>query len=527
MIIKYGGPYIASARGQVKTNPCRPLRKFFILAELKTSALIAGNLRFHQSPFLQLSGSGSAQQCSEPTQAISPQAKKPMTTMKTDTLFAIGETSLDVNQWPNYLEHGFDEQDVPALLALVADQSLLAATGDSKEVWVPLHAWRTIGQLGSESAIEPLIALFDALVDDDWAIHELPSVMGMIGRPALEPLARYLNEVDHDEFARVMAAESLREIAQHHPELRGEVLEHYKHYITHADTTAHAVNGLLITCLLDLGATELIDDIRGLFARQCVDILCAGDLEDVEMALGLRLERSTPRPDLLEQFDFNIGAQSRPDSDDIIELIDYFLTYYGSDESILGASELDGYFVACACAPHIIASSLWMPVLWGGEEFKPAWETEEDFREFNEIVMTFYNYVMEGMNNNMHDAIFLIQEIDQHSYTIVDEWCVGFLRAINLWGPLSPADTLALEEALKPIQLFATESGLEHLNSLSEKEIEEHQQSIEPAVQKLFKHFFSRREQPGQPRVRSAEKITRNDLCPCGSGKKYKKCCLH
>ena len=25
--------------------------------------------------------------------------------------------------------------------------------------------------------------------------------------------------------------------------------------------------------------------------------------------------------------------------------------------------------------------------------------------------------------------------------------------------------------------------------------------------------------------VRNAEKVGRNDLCPCGSGKKYKKCC--
>ena len=28
------------------------------------------------------------------------------------------------------------------------------------------------------------------------------------------------------------------------------------------------------------------------------------------------------------------------------------------------------------------------------------------------------------------------------------------------------------------------------------------------------------------PFVRSSEKISRNDPCPCGSGKKYKKCCL-
>ncbi|MBQ7822482.1 MAG: SEC-C domain-containing protein, partial [Clostridia bacterium] len=27
------------------------------------------------------------------------------------------------------------------------------------------------------------------------------------------------------------------------------------------------------------------------------------------------------------------------------------------------------------------------------------------------------------------------------------------------------------------------------------------------------------------PTVRSAAKVGRNDPCPCGSGKKYKKCC--
>ncbi|MDQ6962538.1 MAG: SEC-C metal-binding domain-containing protein [Mariprofundaceae bacterium] len=29
-----------------------------------------------------------------------------------------------------------------------------------------------------------------------------------------------------------------------------------------------------------------------------------------------------------------------------------------------------------------------------------------------------------------------------------------------------------------------------------------------------------------QPIIREAEKIGRNDPCPCESGKKYKKCCL-
>ena len=30
-----------------------------------------------------------------------------------------------------------------------------------------------------------------------------------------------------------------------------------------------------------------------------------------------------------------------------------------------------------------------------------------------------------------------------------------------------------------------------------------------------------------KPSVREYKKIGRNDPCPCGSGKKYKKCCLN
>ena len=30
-----------------------------------------------------------------------------------------------------------------------------------------------------------------------------------------------------------------------------------------------------------------------------------------------------------------------------------------------------------------------------------------------------------------------------------------------------------------------------------------------------------------QQPVRVEKKVGRNDPCPCGSGKKYKKCCLH
>jgi uncharacterized protein len=62
---------------------------------------------------------------------------------------------------------------------------------------------------------------------------------------------------------------------------------------------------------------------------------------------------------------------------------------------------------------------------------------------------------------------------------------------------------------------------------MPETEIIEQQALIEPAVQRLFQYFLSLHRQAAPPFVREGKKVGRNDPCPCGSGKKYKRCCLH
>lgn len=41
-----------------------------------------------------------------------------------------------------------------------------------------------------------------------------------------------------------------------------------------------------------------------------------------------------------------------------------------------------------------------------------------------------------------------------------------------------------------------------------------------------FKNLYFMHEYYVPQKVRKHKKIGRNDPCPCGSGKKYKKCCL-
>lgn len=446
---------------------------------------------------------------------------------KLKILYELGEASQS-GEWPDYLQYGFDESDVSALLALVADKSLNNAERDSNDIWVPLHAWRTLGQLRSPEAISPLIALFEELVEDDWALEELPKVMGMIGQAAIGPLSAYLKEPQYKEFSRVMAVDGLANTAKQHPNTRDQVIQYYQDYMQTPDETTILLNGLLIAYLLDLKAKEAITDIRQFFEKGCVDITCAGDLEDVEIELGFRTERSTPKPDIAQLYGLDTSEEpKKPSGDDVLEIIDYTLLRYGHDDSILDVSEMDGFLTALACAPETIMPSEWMPAIWGGEELMPEWESNKDVVPFTEAVFKLYNQIIQSLNEDDLQALFHEREVDGKIYSIVDEWCNGFIRGINLWGPLTADNAAVVKKLIQPQRLFVTEAGFEKLETMDENEVEAQQQLIEPNVRNLFQHFLKQRKQAITPIVRDKEKIGRNDPCFCGSGKKFKKCCLH
>lgn len=61
--------------------------------------------------------------------------------------------------WPDYLALGFTRADVPEFVRMAEDAQLDSADRDSFEVWAPLHAWRTVAQLGAVEAAPALVRL--------------------------------------------------------------------------------------------------------------------------------------------------------------------------------------------------------------------------------------------------------------------------------------------------------------------------------------------------------------------------------
>lgn len=203
------------------------------------------------------------------------------------------------------------------------------------------------------------------------------------------------------------------------------------------------------------------------------------------------------------------------------------LMKYGNDDSILDVSELDGFFTAIVSGPEVILPSQWFPALWGGEDNQPEWESEAEMQQFFKLAIHHMNFIVGILMEQPEDfeALFNINPLSKKTIYIVEEWCFGYMRGVDLgnWPELP-------DEANAWIDAIALHGREENFDVLRELSLDEHQKTvadIEPAVRKLHAYWLEKREHLHPEPIRVLSKVGRNDPCPCGSGKKYKQCCLH
>lgn len=181
---------------------------------------------------------------------------------------------------------------------MATDEALHRSDPENPHVWAPLHAWRALGQLRAEPAAEALVQLFAELPDDDWITEELPIVFSMIGPSATPALTVFLGDDSIDEFCRISVPGCLERIAQDHPAYREACISVLMRQLERSKTNGSTLNAFLVLSLVELRATQAISLIRSVYAKRRVDLTVLGDVEDAEIAMGIRARRSSPPPRL-------------------------------------------------------------------------------------------------------------------------------------------------------------------------------------------------------------------------------------
>jgi HEAT repeat protein len=212
-------------------------------------------------------------------------------------LVKLGRPDLS-KEWADYSSHGIGPEHIPELIRLLQDEELASADPDLPEVYAQIHAWRALGQLRAEAAIEPMLDILAAQDEDDWSdwvTEEVPRVLGLIGPAALPATLPRLEQRGRKRFVPTYFAEALSQIAQRHPETRTGVVNELARVLGTAAVNDPTLNGFVISNLIDLKATEAWPAIEAAFATGNVDESIAGDAADVKWRLGLGPEPTGPR----------------------------------------------------------------------------------------------------------------------------------------------------------------------------------------------------------------------------------------
>jgi len=199
-------------------------------------------------------------------------------------------------------------------------------------------------------------------------------------------------------------------------------------------------------------------------------------------------------------------------------------------------TRVHGFLTSVVSGPMIVPSE-WIPVVFGAPD-DSTWETVDQARRAMTLLMRFYNEVVSDLGPGGRRYAILIDRIGDRPDTldIADDWCRGYTLGIALredeWKEAMEAPDLS--DAFLPILALGRPEKT-YLDPLKNPQKYAAMLELLPncaaAIYEWWrKRFVASLEASSGPMYsstvrRAAPKISPNAPCPCGSGKKYKRCC--
>ncbi|MDA8104391.1 MAG: SEC-C metal-binding domain-containing protein [Nitrospiraceae bacterium] len=224
-----------------------------------------------------------------------------------------------------------------------------------------------------------------------------------------------------------------------------------------------------------------------------------------------------------------------------------YLDKAGSRLSIFG---LYGLLFGCLAAPRLVMPSTLMPEIFGKEGAN--FETMEQAQETMGNIMALWNY-LNGWDSDNKGLPFPGYDYPQNREGALQRIAASlhladsFFEGLALGGINSETIPEGLKEAAGKIEkagdlLYEEARLLEEGKELGSgdaaevmKAVEHCERVIDSCIMKIHNGLKEERMRAVQDlravaaaqglRRRASSKVGRNDPCPCGSGKKYKRCC--
>lgn len=223
-----------------------------------------------------------------------------------------------------------------------------------------------------------------------------------------------------------------------------------------------------------------------------------------------------------------------PLNDEELEELGQFLLYGVENDEGMTLDTLDGYLHAIAIGPETIMPRQWLPKVWGeNSAMMPPMDNIDQLNHIMGLVMRHYNSIIAGFEQNPPEAFpcWDVRQYDIGEFEDAEMWAHGFTEGVQLnrdaWKPLF--DTAQGQQWYRPIGLLGESEFSADQDELTKtpQQRETLATQIEGSLVNIHAFWVPLRkaiyERELSTRLRT--KVGRNEPCPCGSGKKFKKCC--
>jgi hypothetical protein len=388
---------------------------------------------------------------------------------------------------------------------------------------LPVTAWRTLADLKDDAAVEPLIGILEQLDNefDDWAGEELPHVFGKIGPSAIEPLTRVATRDSQQEFIRSLAVRGLRQVADYHPETRDRIVASLTEMMASAASSPVEFNTILLVELVELRAVEAAEPIERAFAADLIDVGMMGDWETVRQELGvegLRLPMPKKPHHSLEFLRQRMGIGIFSD----IPLFSFGDVEHAAMQAYLQrASDTFSPSSEARQFTERHGNLGWFRTLleYGLYDLREPVD-EMTLASVKEFV---FGYVPRKVSIEADEAAAIVAELTlfweylDRVYKLpaaksIVEWLQSDGLVPRLKAELSDSSNFGMA---KSIFMLGNKAGYDMTSEAGTA------QFMAAYNERLLSH-----DAPATP-ISRGQRVGRNEPCPCGSGKKFKKCCGH
>lgn len=220
----------------------------------------------------------------------------------------------------------------------------------------------------------------------------------------------------------------------------------------------------------------------------------------------------------------------QPLNDKEFQELDKFLLSDRCPDDAMTMDSLHGFLTAIAIGPETILMSEWLPHVWGETKETPKFKNDKEFERIINLIVRFMNEILITFEvaPKEFEPLFCEREWEGKSLIDGEAWAYGFCEGMGLreeaWAPLRESNLAPL---LRPFYLLGADEIEEEELALVDTPMKSHKLAIEMEsnVPELHRFWLPLRKTGVETVKRDDPKVGRNDDCPCGSGKKYKKCC--